>query len=91
MVACAGNSPGDGNGMVVYPAAFDFGATGKVIAVSATYDDNGTEKFKDGYNFCPPNTDFIDVAAPGVDIRTLDRNQESNYSTASVMICNTAN
>ncbi len=77
LVASAGNDESPRPG-VRYPAAYNFGSTGQVIAVSATIMDNGTEKFLDGFNYSPgtdpvndPTHAFIDCAAPGANYRGL--------------------
>lgn len=79
-VAAAGNSEG-GVPSITYPAAYNFGPLGQVIAVSGTKLYNGTEKFVDGWNYSPcddpinqPECAFIDVAAPGCDIPILAYN-----------------
>lgn len=72
---------------VLYPAAYNFGSLGQVIAVSGTRLYNGVEKFIDGWNYSPcddpisnPECAFIDVAAPGCDIPILSYGT-SGYST----------
>lgn len=64
MVAAAGNNPpGDQWDQVPYhawPAEY-----ANVIGVSATYP---SDNFVDGWNYSPPGTQLIDVAAPGKDI-----------------------
>lgn len=61
----------------LYPAAYNFGELGQVIAVSATKM-HEEELFYDGLNFSPgnnplidPTSSFIDVAAPGWNIPML--------------------
>ncbi len=82
-VASAGNNefpiPG-----VRYPAAYNFGSLGQVIAVSGTELVNGTERFIQGFNYSPgtdpindPTNAFIDCAAPGTNYRALDPNSTS--------------
>ena len=79
-------------GHVVYPAAFCFGDTGQVIAVSATKMYNGSETYvRYGnndflWNFSPgsdpindPINSFIDVAAPGVNIKVLSEYGNDYY------------
>ncbi|MFU8862209.1 MAG: S8 family peptidase, partial [Cyclonatronaceae bacterium] len=63
---------------VVFPAAFNFGSLGRVIAVSATWVENGTEDFITGWNHSPgtdpinnPGSAFIDFSATGANIRGL--------------------
>lgn len=63
---------------VVYPAAYNFGSLGQVIAVSGTEMVNGTERFIQGFNYSPgtdpindPTNAFIDCAAPGANYRAL--------------------
>ncbi|HET54693.1 MAG TPA: hypothetical protein ENN33_05685 [Ignavibacteria bacterium] len=75
-VASAGNDATQPT--VYYPAAYNFGATGQVIAVSATYLNSGTEEFLDGFNYSPgtdpisnPTSAFIDFGAPGAYYRAL--------------------
>ena len=77
-VAAAGNNETPLPG-VRYPAAYNFGEDGQVIAVSGTELDNGTEQFKDGFNYSPgtdpesnPTTAFIDCSAPGTNYRALN-------------------
>ncbi|MEJ5305042.1 MAG: S8 family serine peptidase [Ignavibacteria bacterium] len=79
-VAAAGNSEW-GVPSIAYPAAYNFGTTGQVIAVSGTRLYNGIEKFVDGWNYSPcddpisqPECAFIDIAAPGCDIPILAYN-----------------
>ena len=76
-VASAGNDEWT-QPSVRYPAAYNFGATGQVIAVSATYLNDGTEEFLDGFNYSPgtdpisnPTSAFIDFGAPGANYRAL--------------------
>ena len=75
-VASAGNDATQPS--IRYPAAYNFGATGQVIAVSATYLNSGTEEFLDGFNYSPgtdpisnPTSAFIDFGAPGTNYRAL--------------------
>jgi len=64
--------------VVVYPAAYNFGDLGQVIAVSGTEMVNGIERFIQGFNYSPgtdpindPTNAFIDCAAPGANYRGL--------------------
>jgi Subtilase family/Secretion system C-terminal sorting domain len=73
----------------VYPAAYNFGELGQVIAVSATELVGNDERFIDGWNYSPgndplfdPKNSFIDVAAPGRDIEILSENECTAYSRA---------
>ena len=81
LTAGAGNGPDNLDKLrlpipsVVYPAAYNFGSLGRVIAVSATWVENGTEDFITGYNYSPgtdpinnPGTAFIDFSATGANI-----------------------
>ncbi len=76
-VASAGNDEWT-QPSIRYPAAYNFGATGQVIAVSATYLNSGAEEFLDGFNYSPgtdpisnPTSAFIDFGAPGAYYRAL--------------------
>lgn len=66
---------------VVYPAGYNFGSLGQVIAVSATEMYNSTERFIPYYNYSPgtdlSSTGFIDFAAPGSNYRSLSWNSVS--------------
>ena len=71
---------------IFYPAAYNFGDLGQVIAVSGTQLTNGIEDFIDGFNYCPgedpindPLSAFIDIAAPGKDIMMLDSKTCNGY------------
>ena len=84
LVAAAGNQQGPPPA-VWYPAAHNFGATGQVIAVSATEMDANQEVWVDWWNYSPgtdpignPTTGFIDCSAPGVAIPIAT--YESTYS-----------
>ena len=73
----------------LYPAAYNFGEIGQVIAVSATHWDGKQEKFIEGFNYSPglnplvdPIKAFIDIAAPGSNIDILDEKCCFGYSTA---------
>ena len=64
---------------VLYPAAYNFGNDGQVIAVSGTEINNGSEIFIPGFNYSPgtdptgdPLNAFIDCSAPGADYRGLN-------------------
>ncbi len=80
-VAAAGNqAPGNVDYIpsVQYPAAYNFGSIGQVIAVSGTQWDGTNETFVDGWNYSPgldpindPTDAFIDVSAPGDAIETI--------------------
>lgn len=85
-IICVGGAGNGGNiPFVAYPAAYNFGADGQVIAVSATMINNGREHFAYTWNYSP-GTDpigdstnaFIDVTAPGVLVPTVS-GQWSNY------------
>ena len=84
-VAASGNNQNN-QPEKVYPAAYNFGELGQVIAVSATeYSDKG-EGFNNGWNYSPgqnplidPEEAFIDVAAPGRDICVLDDKNSTGY------------
>ncbi len=89
-VASAGNTeltvPG-----VRYPAAYNFGSTGQVIAVSGTQLSSGVEQFISGFNYSPgtdpindPTNAFIDFAAPGHNIRALSWTSSNEYFTTTV-------
>lgn len=76
-VAAAGNTEWNIPG-VRYPAAYNFGEIGQVIAVSGTEMVNGTERFIQGFNYSPgtapindPTNAFIDCSAPGANYRGL--------------------
>lgn len=81
VVAAAGNqTPENVNYIpsVQYPAAYNFGSDGQVIATSATQWDGSNETFVDGWNFSPgtdpinnPTNSFIDISAPGKNIEIL--------------------
>lgn len=73
-VSAAGNTDIFNNDppKVVYPACYNFGSDGQVIAVSATRIVDYNELFVEGYNYSPgidpigdPINAFIDVACPG--------------------------
>ncbi|MCL6495592.1 MAG: S8 family peptidase [Ignavibacterium sp.] len=77
-VAAAGNDQPPIPG-VKYPAAYNFGTLGQVIAVSGTEMVNGIERFIQGFNYSPgtdpindPTNAFIDCAAPGANYRGLN-------------------
>ncbi|WP_290661937.1 S8 family serine peptidase [Ignavibacterium sp.] len=77
LVAASGNNQQPIPG-VWYPAAYNFGELGQVIAVSGTEMVNGTERFIQGFNYSPgtdpindPTNAFIDCAAPGSNYRGL--------------------
>lgn len=64
--------------VVVYPAAYNFGDLGQVIAVSATMMTNGVEDWVTTFNYSPgtdpindPTNAFIDCSAPGTNYRAL--------------------
>lgn len=57
---------------VLYPSAFD----GLVIGVSGT---DLSDNFREGWNF----GGFVDVAAPGVGIKTTDGDDDSDYVTVN--------
>ena len=87
-VAAAGNNQ-NRLPTAVYPAAYDFGELGQVIAVSATEMNNGDEKFIEGWNYSPgynpfvdPTNAFIDIAAPGRNIVILNKDGSHGYSNA---------
>lgn len=69
-----------------YPAAYNFGTIGQVIAVSGTELNNGVEQRIANYNFCQgtdpvsDSTAFIDFTGPAAYIRGL-----SNISTTETM------
>ena len=74
-VGGAGNGPPPTIPFVAYPAAYNFGSDGQVIAVSATVIVDGREHFAYTWNHSPgtdpildPTNAFIDVSAPGVDV-----------------------
>ncbi|WP_290660187.1 S8/S53 family peptidase [Ignavibacterium sp.] len=76
-VASSGNNEWTIPG-VRYPAAYNFGDLGQVIAVSGTEMVNGIERFIQGFNYSPgtdpindPTNAFIDCAAPGANYRGL--------------------
>jgi subtilisin family serine protease len=94
-IVCVG---GAGNGFptppfVAYPAAYNFGNDGQVIAVSATQLDplyNYTEHFAYTWNHSPgsdpisdPTNAFIDVCAPGVLVPLLSAYWSNYYVFAS--------
>ncbi len=67
--------------VVVYPAAYNFGSLGQVIAVSATMLTNGVEDWVTNFNYSlgtnpinDPTNAFIDYSAPGTNYRALDPN-----------------
>jgi subtilisin family serine protease len=87
-VAAAGNNQPD-LPLLCYPAAYNFGELGQVIAVSATKLNGDEEEFFDGWNYSPgfdpiedPINSFADVAAPGSNIAVLERLCCSGYSVA---------
>jgi subtilisin family serine protease len=89
LIASAGNNCFDVPD-VLYPAAYNFGNLGQVIAVSATGLKNNKEVFVDGWNYSPCNnilTDttasFIDVSAPGKNILMLDPKNPEGYRVGS--------
>jgi hypothetical protein len=76
-VASAGNNEWTIPG-VRYPAAYNFGNLGQVIAVSATLLTNGVEDWVTNFNYSPgtdpindPTNAFIDCSAPGTNYRAL--------------------
>jgi len=76
-VASSGNTEWNIPG-VRYPAAYNFGDLGQVIAVSATMMTNGVEDWVTNFNYSPgtdpindPTNAFIDCAAPGANYRGL--------------------
>ncbi|GEM_PF-1932565 len=76
-VASAGNNETPIPG-VRYPAAYNFGSDGQVLAVSCTILNSGQEEFLDGFNYSPgtdpindPTNAFIDCSAPGTNYRAL--------------------
>ncbi len=84
-VAAAGNSEYPVP-FIPYPAAYNFGPIGQVIAVSGTKLENDVELFVDGWNYSPgndpindPTNSFIDVAAPGKNIKILRYNWVDGY------------
>lgn len=86
-VAASGNNQ-KGRPDTLYPAAYNFGDLGQVIAVSATQLINGEEKFIDGWNYSPGNdpiedpiSSFIDISAPGYDITMLNPKGSMGYMT----------
>jgi thermitase len=73
---------------ILYPAAYNFGDIGQVIAVSATRINGSEEIFADGWNYSPgdnyitdPTSAFVDVAAPGSNIMMLDPINSNGYRT----------
>lgn len=77
--------------LVTYPAAYNFGSDGQVIAVSGTWLNNGIEEFIDGFNYSPgtdpindPTNAFIDCSAPGANYRALS--QVSTTGTEHVWV-----
>jgi len=77
-VASAGNNEPPVPG-VRYPAAYNFGELGQVIAVSGTEIIDGVEQFIPGFNYSPgtdpigdPTNAFIDCSAPGTNYRALN-------------------
>ena len=64
---------------VRYPAAYNFGSLGQVIAVSATLLTNGVEDWVTDFNYSlgtdpinDPTNAFIDCSAPGTNYRALN-------------------
>lgn len=81
-IAAAGN----GQTGVQYPAAYNYGSDGQVIAVSATELNNGTEQFIPGFTYSPgtdpindPTNSFIDLAAPGSNYRACSEFDSYSY------------
>lgn len=74
---------------VAYPAAYNFGSDGQVIAVTATwldFRDNYNEHWYYWYNYSPgenpildPTQAFIDVSAPGVDVPVVSGRWSNFY------------
>jgi hypothetical protein len=71
---------------VHYPAHYNFGSAGQVIAISGTIEDNGIEGYIENFNYSPgsdpindPDSAFIDFAAPGTNIKTLSHNSSTGY------------
>lgn len=85
-IVCVGSAGNGGNvPFVAYPAAYNLGTNGQVIAVSATMIHNGREHFAYTWNYSPgtdpigdPTNAFIDVTAPGVLVPTVS-GELSNY------------
>lgn len=84
-VASAGNAETPVPG-VRYPASYNFGNDGQVIAVSATILNSGTEQFLDSFNYSPgsdpindPTNAFIDFTAPGSNYRALSDVNATDY------------
>ncbi len=77
-VASAGNDEWTIPG-VRYPAAYNYGSLGQVIAVSGTRIIEGNEDWIDNFNYSPgtdpigdPTNAFIDCSAPGTNYRALN-------------------
>lgn len=84
-VAAAGNDEWTIPG-TRYPAAYNFGTDGQVIAVSGTQLTSGVEQFITGFNYSPgtnpisdPTNAFIDFAAPGSNYRALSDVSSTGY------------
>ncbi len=78
-IVCVGGAGNGGNiPFVAYPAAYNFGSDGQVIAVSATwldFRDNYREHWYYWYNYSPgsdpiidPTNAFVDVCSPGIQV-----------------------
>jgi hypothetical protein len=87
-VAAAGNSaPRTVSSIprIVYPAGYNFGTDGQVIAVGGTMMSSGSEvwvpdwNYSDGTNPISDTLAFVDFAAPGGVLRTLDTLSTSSY------------
>ncbi len=71
---------------IVYPAAYNFGSDGQVIAISATQFQNNQETWITGYNFSvhndpinDPTNSFTDFAGPGGPLYALDITSSTTY------------
>jgi subtilisin family serine protease len=88
-----GNTPFQTVPFIAYPAAYNFGNDGQVIAVSATQLDplfNYTEHFAYTWNHSPgtdpilnPDSAFIDVCAPGVEVPVVSQLWSNFYHPES--------
>jgi len=91
VVAAAGNGTASTPPVVIYPAAYNFGSLGQVIAVSATWIVDDEEQFIDGFDYSPgtdpindPTEAYIDCSAPGSNYRALSGSNPTETGHVSV-------
>jgi parallel beta-helix repeat protein len=86
VAACGNDTTTQPIPSVVYPAAYNFGSDGQVIAVSGTVLDNNNNESVPAWNYSPgtdpindPTNSFTDITAPGGPLVTLSGADTYSY------------